>query len=355
MSAPLPAAPTFSLSQLRSFLEHSAEHFLQQNKSITEGDVEFVRNILSDHLQFVTSSDNIASFEDKRKQLGPAVQADALAHEHEQAVVVPPQGFSSVGKVLSSAGKVKSTPSRVTLMMSKNKIVPMESQSSTALSILSSPEATKYVEDHNKDLEIESELVRQMDNVVQHYTEKEDEMISSGIGLLDGMKMKGAIPFKGEAWRRREPWSLHYSDHNSSLPAEFKTDSSATRVQKGFYNSREGDIYIKTEYILRGDHSRIAARTANYYYTCINPAFGSSDEFDFDDKYLEVPNKHSSIYCQKYNFPSPMSNREAIVNIVWKRISEKKKKMHCSSVSSVDFAPESRKQGRRCCDKMLVS
>ena len=77
-------------------------------------------------------------------------------------------------------------------MMSKNKIVPMKT------SILSSPVATKYVEDHNKDLEIESELVRQMDNVVQHYTEKEDEMISSGIGLLDGMKMKGAIPYKGE-------------------------------------------------------------------------------------------------------------------------------------------------------------
>ena len=83
-------------------------------------------------------------------------------------------------------------------MMSKNKIMPMESQSSTALSILSSPEATKYVENHNKDLETESEIVRQMDNVVQHYTETEDEMISSGIGLLDGMKMKGAIPFKGE-------------------------------------------------------------------------------------------------------------------------------------------------------------
>ena len=70
-------------------------------------------------------------------------------------------------------------------MMSKNKIVPMKT------SILSSPVATKYVEDHNKDLEIESELVRQMDNVVQHYTEKEDEMISSGISLLNGMKMKG--------------------------------------------------------------------------------------------------------------------------------------------------------------------
>ncbi|GMH86654.1 hypothetical protein TrST_g13924 [Triparma strigata] len=185
--------------------------------------------------------------------------------------------------------------------MSKNKIMPMESQSSTTLSILSSPEATKYVENHNKDLETESELVRQMDNVVQHYTEKEDEMISSGIGLLDGMKMKGAITYK-----------------------EFKTDFSATRVLKGFYNFREGDIYIKTEYIVRGDHSYVAARAANYYYNCINPAFGFTEEISLDNNnYLEVPNKHSAIYCQEYKFPSPLSDREAIVNIVWKRISEK--------------------------------
>ncbi|GMH64698.1 hypothetical protein TrST_g10111 [Triparma strigata] len=236
MSAPLPTtAPTLSLSQLRSFLEHSAEQFLLQNKSITEGDLEFVRNLLSDHLHFVTSSDNIASFDDKRKQLGPAIQADASAHE--QAIIVPPQGFSSVGKVLSSAGNIKSTPSRVTLMMSKNKIMPMESQSSTALSVLSSPEATKYTEAYNKDLETESEIVRQMDNVVQHYTETEDEMILSGIGLLDGMKMKGAIPYK-----------------------EFKTAFSTTRVQKGFYNSQDGDIYIKTEYTFNLNTSNFGLR-----------------------------------------------------------------------------------------------
>ena len=134
MSAPLPtSSPTFSLSQLRSFLDHSAEQFLLQNKSITEGDVEFVRNILSDHLHFVTSSDNIASFEDKRKQLGPAFQADALARE--QAIIV-----SSTKSGFSSTGKVRSAPTRASPMMSKTKIVPMGSQSLTALSILSSPE-----------------------------------------------------------------------------------------------------------------------------------------------------------------------------------------------------------------------
>ena len=182
------------LSELLGYHESMARRFLQ-NRDVSDHDPDLVRNLLSEYINFALNEEDFAARfgRDKaRKQLDPAVA---------------PQGFSSVGKVLSSAGKVKSTPSRVTLMMSKNKIVPMESQSLTALSVLSSPEATKYVEDHNKDLETESELVRQMDNVVQHYTEKEDEMISSGIGLLDGMKMKGAIPFKGEAWKRREPCS----------------------------------------------------------------------------------------------------------------------------------------------------
>ena len=75
---------------------------------------------------------------------------------------------------------------------------------------------------------------------------------------------------------------------------------------------------------MRGDHSYVAARAANYFHNCINPAFGFGEETSFDNyNYLEVPNKHSAIYCQDYNFPSPLSDREAIVNIAWKRISEK--------------------------------
>ena len=83
-------------------------------------------------------------------------------------------------------------------MMSKKKIVPMEShkimlmesQLSTALSVLSSPDAVKYTEAYNKDLEIENEMVRQMDNVPQSYTDEEDEMINSALGLTSGLKMK---------------------------------------------------------------------------------------------------------------------------------------------------------------------
>ncbi|GMI04580.1 hypothetical protein TrVE_jg9907 [Triparma verrucosa] len=75
----------------------------------------------------------------------------------------------------------------------------------------------------------------------------------------------------------------------------------------------------------RGDHSRVAARVANYYYRCMNPAFGitKKDMVLDDEVYLEHPNSHSSIYHQAFSFPSPLADREVICNIVWKRLSEK--------------------------------
>ena len=121
-------------------------------------------------------------------------------------------------------------------------------------------------------------------------------MITSGLGLIAGMEMKGAIAFR-----------------------DFKTRFSTTKFLKGYYNSKEGDIYGMSEFTVRGDVSRVAARISNYWYHCTNPAFGLSKETLLDNEvYLEFPNSHSAIYCQGYDFPSPMSNREAIVNIVWK-------------------------------------
>ncbi|GMH96198.1 hypothetical protein TrST_g13192 [Triparma strigata] len=86
----------------------------------------------------------------------------------------------------------------------------MMSQKSTALSILSSPEAILYRKNYIKDLDFENEKVLQMDNVVQRYTDEEDAMITSGLGLIDGMEMKGAIAFR-----------------------DFKTRFSATKFLKG--------------------------------------------------------------------------------------------------------------------------
>ena len=170
-------------------------------------------------------------------------------------------------------------------MVSKSRIIPMESQSSTALSVLSSPDAIKHTEAYNKDIEIESEMVRQMDNEIQIYTDEEDEMITSALGLNSGLKMKGAIPFQ-----------------------DFKFTLSATTFFRGFYNAKLGDIYAMSTLTLRGNHSWVAARFVNYYCHCMNSAFGVMKEQLSDEIYLEVPNKHSMIYKHYYAFPSPLSD-----------------------------------------------
>lgn len=64
------------------------------------------------------------------------------------------------------------------------------------------------------------------------YTLAKDEMITSSLGLLAGMEMKGAIPFR-----------------------TFKTTFSTTKYLKGYYNLKEGDIYVKTSFMVRGNHS----------------------------------------------------------------------------------------------------
>ena len=172
----------------------------------------------------------------------------------------------------------------------------MISQKSTALSILTSTEANQYTKNYNLDLDFENEKVLQMDNVVQRYTEEEDAMITAGLGFIAGMEMKGAMAFR-----------------------DFKTRFSATKFLKGYYNSKEGDIYGKSSFTVRGDMSHMAARVSNYYFKFYNPAFGNSKETSLAaENYVEVPSNHSAIYCQAYDFPAPMSNREAIVNIVWK-------------------------------------
>lgn len=118
----------------------------------------------------------------------------------------------------------------------------MELGASTSLthghtSILTSPATSQFIENYNKDVDFENEQVLQMDNVVQIYSDEEDEMIIFALGLASGVSLKGAVPFR-----------------------EFKTIFSSTKFLKGYYNLREGGIYAHASYTIRGDHSRVAAR-----------------------------------------------------------------------------------------------
>ncbi|GMH82328.1 hypothetical protein TrST_g12551 [Triparma strigata] len=199
----------------------------------------------------------------------------------------------------SSIGRTRSKTTRVTLMGSR-KIVPMDTQASAALSILTSPEANSFITDFNKDIDFENDKVRQMDNVQQIYSDKEDDIITSGLGLLSGMDMEGAITFKN-----------------------FKTTFSTTKFLMGFFNSKSGDVYAKSALTLRGNHSLVAARMTNFFHHCKNPAFTRSKEHAaVEESYLEVPNSHSAIYRKHYRFPPPLTDREGINKIVWKRLTD---------------------------------
>ncbi|GMH51051.1 hypothetical protein TrST_g8578 [Triparma strigata] len=282
-------APLASVENLAFTCPRIASNAAKFLDTVVDTDYEYARGIINAFLHFNEKEGPGAKTSDEpdRQKSDHPLSVSALSNSKNS-------DFSSVGKVLTKRSTISN--------MLSNKIVPFNpDEKQAALAVFNSPEAVLHVKNFNKDVDVENEIVLQMDNVPQLYTEAEDEIITSGLGLLDGMKMKGAIPFK-----------------------EFKTAFSATRVQKGFYNSKDGDIYVMSEYTVQGDHSYVAARIANYFYNCINPAFGFTEETSFDNyNYLEVPNKHSAIYCQDFKFPSPLSDREMIVNIVWKRISEK--------------------------------
>ena len=197
----------------------------------------------------------------------------------------------------SSVVETLSFPSQKSFFK-RTKVVPVQTQqsSSTALSILSSPEAISFIKNYNKDLEFENEKVVQMTKVLQTYSPAEDKMIASALGLIEGMKMKGAIPFK-----------------------EFKTTFSSIKHLRGFYNLKSGDIYQEANFSVRGNYMDVAARLLNYWHICTNPAYGVSKETKLENEsYLEVQNSHSAIFCQPFNFPSPLTDREVICNIVWK-------------------------------------
>ncbi|GMH83489.1 hypothetical protein TL16_g09612 [Triparma laevis f. inornata] len=278
-------------------LEILAKNFLVPGKASSSVSDIYGRAV-SEFLEYIKAESRLSEIEEGR--------TSTLAQQTTIAPVVKTQASNTAAGVTApsikpkSIGNSLSIPTRATLLESA-KIVPFDSSPSTALSFLDSPEAVVYKENYNRDVEYENETILQMDNISQGYDEKEEEIIAAGIGIIEGLKMKGAIPFQS-----------------------FSTTFSSTRFLKGFYNSNEGDIYNKTIFTVNGSHSRVAARVAHYFYECKNPAFIRSKAASLADQvYLEVPNSHSKIYCQAYIFPSPMANREMIERIVWKRLNEK--------------------------------
>ncbi|GMH93681.1 hypothetical protein TrVE_jg2060 [Triparma verrucosa] len=213
-----------------------------------------------------------------------------------QGKLVPEEDRTHAASVLSAFLNFAASDDK-----EKEEIVPLVSSVTKTLAIFNTPEAVLFNKNYNKDAKIENQICKAMNTEVQTYSKAEDEMIDLAAGLNKGLKMKGAIPF-----------------------VTYKTTFSTISFLKGFYNKKEGDIYTSSIFKVRSEHSLVAARFANYHYHCMNPAFGvQKEELGQNEVYLEVPNSHSAVICQEWKFPSPMSDREAITNICWKRLDDK--------------------------------
>ena len=222
-----PSALVFSLPQL----EESVGHFML-DKFTGDADAERCRELMAAFLDYFKAK---ARNFNETGETGEMQKKTAIVPTLNTAMSVSMPPSPKLNDKFSSIGRIKFKRT-TTIRIKNNKISPMMSQTSTALSV-TSPEANQYIENNNKDLDFENDRALQMDNVVQRYTDKEDAMITSGLGLISGMEMKGAIALR-----------------------DFKTTFSATKLLKGYYNSKEGDIYSMSNFKVRGDVSRVAAR-----------------------------------------------------------------------------------------------
>lgn len=161
-------------------------------KSIGDGDFEYAQLLLAAFFSFArNSTDGSNGDENGKDEEGTLAIVSANTSRARQSV----NQFSSIGKT-------KTSRTSFSAMMSSSKIAPLTDEKSTSLSCLSTPDATSFVKNYNADLEYENKKVQQMDNELKKYTVDEDASISSALGLIAGMKMEGAIPFKGEPHRR---------------------------------------------------------------------------------------------------------------------------------------------------------
>ena len=192
--------PSFSPQTIRLSLPQLsdlAEEFLQDHKSYGAAVTEFLKYAAAAAAPTVLSADNdAAALEEGRGQ-------NQKGQVHPTAPAPAPGPAPLIASEYSSIGKTLKSARRISKLMS-NKIVPQrteQSATSAALMFLNSPDSEQHVNKYNEDVEFENKQMVQMDSVPQQYTEEEDNMISSAIGLMEGMKIKGAIPFRGENYK----------------------------------------------------------------------------------------------------------------------------------------------------------
>ena len=158
MSLLPPTSLTFTLSELEKYnrlLTETVEQFCVGLKGNGDADAESCRDLMSSFLGF--AKDKIGALEKESSEAGEML-----------TTIVPVQNSSgmdpsspTVNSEFSSIGKRKSKRSSITQLKS-NKIVPMMSHASTALTVFTSPEANQHIKNLNKDLDLENDKVLPM-------------------------------------------------------------------------------------------------------------------------------------------------------------------------------------------------
>ena len=167
-----------------------------QGKGFGEAQVEEFRALLLAYLKYALTKEQtteLLSSNDINNDIHVTDSDLDSPHSNPHSIVphnTPISKFSSIGRVRTRLARIS--------QLCSIKIVPTCDEKSTALSILSSPDAKCYIDGFNEDLAFENEKVLLMEKVAQHYAPVEDDMVTSALGLVSGMKMKGAIPFKSE-------------------------------------------------------------------------------------------------------------------------------------------------------------
>ena len=239
-------------------LERLGKAYLTQVAE-ANADTEVAIRVLQGYLGYIKSSleeeEDLSDDEDSKKKTSPVpnpayvsssepMSSASVSTIRDPGIALLPalsaSPYTSIGRTLSA-----SPSHRLSALERSNKIVPHVVPKSAEVKFLESPESMMYVKRFNADVTYENKIVLQIDNVVQLYTEDEDEIVASAIRLLAGLNMKGAIPYRN-----------------------FKTTFSSCSHLKGYLNTSEGDIYALATFFVSGFHSRVAARLTNYFMKC---------------------------------------------------------------------------------------
>ncbi|GMH81269.1 hypothetical protein TL16_g08876 [Triparma laevis f. inornata] len=171
---------TFTQAEIAALFEQSVQQFMLKGNSIGDSaDFEYAQALFSTFLGYAREITIAAAFtgdvggkalDDNKNEISPTLD---FSPSPPESTIAP---RASISGDFSSMGRIISTKPRSTLFKAV-RIVPVQGEKLSALAVLSAPEASKFVEDYNKDVAFENKKAFQMDKVLQrlgHFTHTAD-------------------------------------------------------------------------------------------------------------------------------------------------------------------------------------